>query len=85
MRFWHLGLFLFIFLVGCGSEEVKGPATMEDRTTLYFSVEDAYIGFDTTSGRFCFWNNEVRRVFCGDLEEYEWVVGARIEDAEPKR
>ena len=84
MRFWYLGLFFLVFLIGCGHDEAKGPVLMKDRTTLYFSVEDAYIGFDTTSGQFCFWNNGPRRVFCGALVEYEWVDGARIGDLEPK-
>ena len=90
MRFWHFSwLFIFIisflvFLVGCGPGEVKGPVPTEEGNTLSFSVRDAYVAFDIDSGRFCFWSNKTKRVFCTDIDEYRWVPGQLIEDAEPK-
>ena len=77
-------LALFVFgSLGCGSD-VATLQPMEDRNTLYFNNGNAYFGFDSESGRFCFWNNKLSSVFCGGLVEYKWVVGARIEDLEPK-
>ena len=87
MRFWPLGLFLLIFLIGCGSDvsmEPKEPEPMGMGETFGFSHKDGYVGFDINSGQFCFWHNGTKRVFCGDLVEHKWVSGALIEDLEPK-
>ena len=89
MRFGLLILVLLFLVIGCGSESSPlGPETMtgrmEDGNTLYFSNGDAYFGFDSASGRFCFWNNKLRRVFCGGLLEYKWAHGGRIKDLEAK-
>ncbi len=89
MRLGLAVLVLLFLVVGCGSETpTLDPEVMigrmEDGNTLYFSNGDAYFGFDSASGRLCFWNNKLHSVFCGDLLEYQWATGGRIKDLEPK-